>query len=137
MFQKPEPRAKQRRRERRVEAETLAAARAEAVERDGYCRLYVLDANWRVELQRMFGACSGPSEFSHLGESRRFKTRGQDPEVRHSSAGGIMLCANHHRTGIHAYDRHTLRIDELTDRRANGPLQFWTDDNLWTERDER
>ena len=133
MFQKPEPRAKQRRRERRVEAKALEVARAEAHDRDGYCRLYVLDAGWRAELQRMFGACNGPSEFAHLGDSRRFRTRGQDPEVRHSASGGIMLCAGHHRTGVYAYDRHTLRIDELTDRRANGPLRFLTRDNTWEE----
>jgi hypothetical protein len=133
MLSKPEPRKKRKAREKRAESKAMTAAWDDATNRDGYCRLYVLDPSWRAQLWRMFGPCRGPGEFAHLGESRRFKTRGLPPAERHSADGGIKLCAAHHREGPHAYDRHTLAIEELTDQRANGRLRFSAGDDVYEE----
>ncbi len=92
--------------------------RAACVERDGYCRV----ASLAKQDTRMWQAdefpCSGWSEWAHLGEHRRAKTRGQIPEARHTVAGSLQLCTAHH----FAYDERTLTIDPLTDLGANGPL---------------
>ena len=58
-------------------------------------------------------------EWAHLGSKKRFKTRGMEPEDRHSTQGTMRLCAYHHR----AEDNHRMRID-VGDKGADGPVRF-------------
>ena len=124
---KPEPRKRVKARRQRQAAKVVKSVRAQCVERDGYCR-------WA---RRWFTntiycpACSGPSEWAHFAEKKRYKTRGMSPEVRHTTAGSFMLCRLHHV----AYDRtHTLKIVPLTSKGADGPLQFQQDGATYAEK---
>ena len=114
---KPEPRKRVKARRTRQAAKVVKSVRAQCVKRDGFCRM----ASWPSDVLDVFTYCYGPSEWAHLAEKRRSKTRGQAPEVRHTTAGSLMLCRGHH----NAYDRaHTLKIVSLTVQGANGPLRF-------------
>src|SRR5260221_361379 len=88
----------------RREAKVNKSVRAQCVDRDGECRLQIVvdDKNviWPMEL------CIGKSEWAHLGTKKRFKTRGQAADQRHSTWGSLMFCARHHRD----YDRARLVI---------------------------
>lgn len=88
----------------------IRTIRAVCVERDGYCRLSRTSA---------FGECSGPSEWAHLAGSRRFETRGQAAEARHTAEGSLMLCKCHHV----AYDAHGIELSAITERGARGLLR--------------
>jgi hypothetical protein len=77
--------------------------------------------DWHDDVLNEMSTCEGRSEWAHLGDQKRFKTRGKPPEERHTTAGSLMLCRFHHR----AYDTGRLRIIG-TD--ANHPLDFeWND----------
>jgi hypothetical protein len=65
----------------------------------------------------LVGLCDGVSEWAHLGDKKRFKTRGQAPEVRHTTAGSLMLCTKHHQD----YDAGRMVIEGDD---ANLPLKF-------------
>ncbi len=107
---KPEPHKRVQARRKRQAAKVVTSVRAQCVERDGYCRFETFP----------YG-CTGPSEWAHLGEQKRYRTRGMPAEVRHTTAGSLMLCRRHHS----AYDRaHTLKIVPLTSLGADGPLRF-------------
>jgi len=95
----------------RMEAKVKAAVRAACVERDGYCRMDRHDAA---------GPCDGITEWAHLGEWKRAKTRGLPPEERHHTKGSVMLCRRHHRM----YDSGEIVIEYGPDG-ANGPLTLW------------
>ncbi len=73
---------------KRAERKVVTSVRAECVKRDGYCR--VRRDGFLV------GDCEGKSEWAHLPSHRRSKTRGQEPERRHTTAGSCMLCQKHH-----------------------------------------
>src|SRR3990167_5578532 len=95
---KPEARAKSKRRKDRTEAAIKQAVRTACVNRDGFCRV----AHLRVGDVRQWAnpyanPCESPSEWAHLGKQKRARTRGQDPAVRHTTAGSLMLCRGHHR----------------------------------------
>jgi hypothetical protein len=114
---RPEPRKRVKARKQRHAARVVKSIRAQCVERDGHCRAardlgVTYGCDW-------FLFCDGPSEWAHLGEKRRFKTRGQTPERRHTTAGSLMLCQHHHR----AYDAARLVIEAGADG-ADGPLRF-------------
>lgn len=109
---KPEPHAKVKRRRQRQEKKVVSAVREQCVERDGDCRI--------GRSTRLFGACSGVPEWAHLGEKKRFKTRGLPPEIRHTTYGSLILCSGHH----DAYDEHRITITPQTDRGADGPMTF-------------
>ena len=139
LFPKPERQPKPKRvssrrrekdRERRREKCIIGDVRSEVDGRDGYCRLYVLDAAWRAELFAMFGACRGASELAHFGRHRRARTRGQAPELRHTVAGSLKLCNGHHQSGTAAYDAGTLLIEAVSGNGTNGRLTFSTKDGL-------
>lgn len=98
--------ARLRARKRRKEAPVVTRVRARCVDRDGYCRLMGVSP------------CAGPSQWCHLGDKQRFKTRGQAPEVRHTVEGTFMGCEKHHGE----YDRGELEIIEGTTDGAEGPL---------------
>ena len=115
---KPTPRRILKARRKRRAAKVVKSVRAQCVARDGFCRI----SRPAMDLAgRPLGDCAGPSEWAHMAAARRWKTRGQAPEVRHTTAGSLMLCRGHH----NAYDReHTLEIVPLTTQGANGPLRF-------------
>jgi hypothetical protein len=116
-LEKPEPRRRVKAREQRQAAKVVKSVRAQCVDRDGYCRIYQHRWIQGFGSTPRLGACEGASEWAHLGEKKRFKTRGQAPEIRHTTAGSLMLCAKHHDD----YDEGRLRIvgDD-----ANQPLRF-------------
>jgi len=100
---KPVKRATVKRRKQRQARTVVTSIREQCFERDGYCRFF-LDTTFGVYCYPE--GCKGPSEWAHLGEKKRFKTRGQPPEERHTTGGSLMLCRFHH----HAYDRGDLAI---------------------------
>jgi hypothetical protein len=112
---KPTPRKRVKAKRQRHAAKVVKSVRALCVERDGYCRL-TRDWSWELVMPT-FGACEGPSQWAHLGDKKRFKTRGQAPEVRHTTAGSLMLCDRHHDD----YDEGRLNISGDD---ADGVLRF-------------
>lgn len=119
MLPKPESRRRAKARRDRKESAVIARVRNAVYDRDGYCRI---GRDWR--LRALLGRCDGWSEWAHIGEKRRSHTRGMDPEVRHDSAGSMMLCHRHHQDGSGSYDRHGFEVEPLTERGADGPLRF-------------
>ena len=112
-------RARVKRRASKAEAVIKKHVRAECVERDGACRI----GDWEMNPDDLHDddlehdPCDGRSEWAHLGEKKRFKTRGQAPDVRHTTAGSLMLCRHHHGR----YDAGKLAITGS----ADGVLEFW------------
>ncbi len=100
------PTATRRAKRRRAEARVAKHVRALCVERDGYCRLMGLSP------------CDGPSEWAHLGEKKRARTRGMSPEMRHTTSGSLMACSKHHR----AYDAGKIGI-AVSETGADGPIR--------------
>lgn len=104
--------ARLRARKRRKEGPVVKAVRAKCVERDGYCRLMGL------------GFCAGPSQWCHLGEKKRSKTRGLPPEERHTTVWSFMGCEGHHG----AYDAGEIGIEPVdAEKGANGHLRVTVD----------
>lgn len=100
LFGLPEKtRGAEKRAERRDESAVKSVVRQACVDRDGYCRMSEWDP---------YG-CAGPSEWAHFGEGRRSKTRGMEPEERHTTVWSLMLCRRHHALE----ERHTIRIEPL------------------------
>jgi len=132
MLEKPEPRKREKARRKRAEAKTIKTVRAEVVARDGYCRLQVRGLDARETIAAIFGPCRGASEWAHLGEKKRFKTRGQTPEDRHQSAHTCMLCDAHH----DAYDANRIRISYRTAQGANGAMLFECEEGSYAELEE-
>lgn len=119
---KPEPWKRVKGRRKRQERKAMSAARAEAVPRDGYCRLEGCG----------LGPCSGPSQFAHFEDSRRFLTRGMAPEQRHDAGGGLVLCQQHH----DRYDgraRPRIEIEAKGPARARGLLRFRSEGTTYEE----
>jgi hypothetical protein len=119
---KPRPRQSVQRANRRVAAKIVRAVRAACVERDGTCR-YALDAGagdiWATISIKVM-ECDGESQWAHLEDKRRFKTRGLPPEERHTTRESVMLCQRHHDD----YDDRKLTVEFLTERGADGPLAW-------------
>lgn len=111
---KPGPIARARKAKAAKDARYARKVRALVAERDGYCRR----AHDRVS---GYGdPCAGVSEWAHFGPWKRFKTRGTSPEMRHCTAGSLMLCTTHHRD----YDQGRLTIRATTLEVCDGPLEF-------------
>jgi hypothetical protein len=109
----PEPKKREKARGKRAEQKVEQAVRAACVLRDGDCRLqgsYV-------------GYCGGESEWAHMPDKRRSKTRGQEPEVRHTTAGSLMLCSLHHAL----LDTHRMTIEAMTEQGADSTLRIVKD----------
>ena len=120
---KPTPRKTLKGRKTRAEARIIKAVRAQCVERDGSCVVlsYLLSVTPGLLLvDTDLGGCNGPSEWAHMHEKRRSKTRGQAPEVRHTTASSFMACQRHHLD----YDQKRLIITALTRKGADGRLKF-------------
>lgn len=107
---KPDTRKREKGRKDRVEKLTKTQVRAIVADRDGYCRAE--GVQW---------ACFGRSEWAHLEGTRRCLTRGMAPTTRHTTAGSMMLCVVHH--GL--YDAHNLKLEFLSTRGADGPVQWF------------
>lgn len=105
--------------QKRSESAVAKAVRAACVERDGYCR---------VPTSAWLGPHGGPSEWAHLGDGKRFKTRGMAPADRHSTRLSLMLCRRHHA----ALDASVLAIIPITAAGADEALRFRCgEDDIW------
>lgn len=104
--------------------------RARCVERDGQCRI----GEWELNPDdthddELIGdgceanGCEGESQWAHMHAKRRSQTRGQAPDVRHTTAESLMLCSRHHRQ-YDGTEKPRLTIQALTAKGADGPLQF-------------
>ena len=125
MHAKPEPRKRAKGRRRRAASAVVKTVRAQVKDRDGYCRLY------GVQAPIAFGPCEGLSEWSHVGEKKRYRTRGlRDPRDRHATTHSLMLCKKHH--GV--YDANVFHIELLTPNGADSRLRFVRKDGIvWEE----
>lgn len=108
---KPEPRKKVKARRRRAEKKVKADVRARVVGRDGPCIFWLRTS--------AFGPCEGASEWNHL--RKRSLTRGMAAERRHSTETSVMTCTRHHKM----LDDHVIWHRYLTDRGADGSMEFW------------
>jgi len=107
-------RKKAKARTKRQEAKVAKSVRAQCVERDGYC---LIASRVPFSVRVLLGPCEGLSEWAHVEGHRRCFTRGQAPEVRHTTAGSGMLCHGHHV----AYDAHEWDFDVFdTERGIDG-----------------
>lgn len=125
---KPGPTARYRAKRRRAEGPVAKKVRAACVERDGECRI----CNWEdnpddIHYEPLPYAedewSNGPSQWAHMRESSRAKTRGMKPEDRHSTLGTLMLCEFHH----DRYDgrrRPRIQIVATSELGADGPLEI-------------
>lgn len=102
---KSEPRKRAKGRKDRAEAAVKKIVRDAVTERDGYCRL-------------AGPTCEGPSEWAHLADHRRSKTRGLPPEIRHTTAGTVKLCRKHHQQ----LDAHAFTFLAFTAQGADGTM---------------
>ena len=114
------PTARRRAARARAERPVKDQVRAECVDRDGSCRLATRS---KGDVAGLVGphVCRGRSQWAHLGDHKRARTRGMAPEERHTTAGSLMLCEGAH----DQYDRRRkpyLDIDPVTSRGADGPL---------------
>lgn len=117
-FPKGLPRRIEKGRQDRKAAKVVKSVREQCVERDGDCRL---GENTLNDVHAFEGSlCAGPSQWCHMHVKRRSQTRGQAPEVRHTTADSFMGCKRHH----DEYDAHKLRITALTRNGADGRLKF-------------
>ena len=119
---KPEPIARVKRRHKREEAKLARIVRDACVERDGFCRLFS-GTYTKGDTQ------SGPdldycgsrwSEWAHLEDKRRFKTRGMAPEERHTTRDSCMLCNRHHPL----YDAREITLTFLSELGADGSIAW-------------
>lgn len=104
---KPESRKRTKGRKDRAEAKVKKSVRAQCVERDGDCIVesaffsnrgpfgdpYRYDEAGDIS---GYENCEGPSQWCHAHAKRRSKTRGQAPDVRHTTADSFMGCQKHH-----------------------------------------
>lgn len=116
-------------RQARQETQIKKLTRAACVVRDGDCRLLQAEfllyecSMGRVDyLASPWHAhnCDAPYEWAHFGDKRRSRTRGQAAEIRHTTAGSLMLCKSAHE----AYDAGRLKITALTRHGCDGRLKF-------------
>ncbi len=117
------PTARSRAKRRRAEAPVAKRVRAECVERDGYCLLQRVVPRDVIAPNLFPIDCNGPSEWCHMHDRRRSKTRNMAPEIRHDSAYTFMGCQRHH----DQYDGRQgprLFITALTRAGANGPVKI-------------
>jgi hypothetical protein len=118
---RPEPQKRVKARSKRETAKIVRMVRAACVDRDGRCR-YANDVHVAAldDGRACITACEGESEWAHLEDKQRFKTRCQLPLERHTTQHSAMLCSRHHEL----YDRGYLSLRFLTDLGADGPLAW-------------
>lgn len=106
------PTARARAAKARKDAAYATKIRAKVQERDGEvgCRAW----------GNFVGVCEGRGEWAHLGEKKRFKTRGLPPAERHTTAESCLLCTKHH----DAYDAGEIGYLCLSCWGADGPMTW-------------
>lgn len=121
------PRRKVKGRRKRHERAVVQDVRPQVERRDGYCRL----SEAARAMPDDFGKCSGPSQWSHYNAThRRSKTRGKEPEERHTTAGSMMLCTRHSED----YDQNRTDIRVLDEKRGcDGPVRATRGGAVWVE----
>ena len=97
-----------------------ATVRDRVIERDGHCR-YGKDVASHERSE-----CRGPSEWAHINDWQRFKTRGRPPERRHATQGSMMLCQRHHEL----YDDGHIEIDYWEPHYCDGHVSYWENGRL-------
>lgn len=116
-------------RREREEKRAKASARSACVVRDGRCRVYKIMRSDHINRRWAEFPCEGKSEWAHLGEKRRFKTTGMEPEERHTTAGSMMACTKHHRM----YDGHRLEVLPLAEHGADGLMSVMVAGEVFRE----
>lgn len=119
-FPKPKKRLTVKAARDRQEARVKREVRAACVERDGVCRF---GKDWPGIIAPERFACWGISEWAHLEDHRRFKTRGRAATLRHTTLGSCILCQKHH-AQLDGRSMPRLRVRMLTARGADGPLEW-------------
>lgn len=110
----------------RAEAKVKKDVRADVDARDGSCllqRMVIADVMVAVNGELEDWRCAGQSEWAHGHSHRRSQTRGQAPEVRHTTAASFKACTKHH----DMYDgrrKPRLKITRLTRAGFNGPVRL-------------
>jgi hypothetical protein len=92
------------------------------VARDGYCRL----------ARAGLGPCGGPSEWAHVLEHKRFKTRGMAAGERHVPWGSLMACRAHHQR-LDGKAAPFIREKALTPHGADGAMEFASNGHVYRE----
>lgn len=118
----------------RKEAAVKKYVRAQCAERDGDCRI----CDWENNPGDIHEGDEGhdslpypddfsvnPSEWAHLNEGTRAKTRGMAPERRHTTVRSLMLCRFHH-DRLDGRQRPRIVIDPMTEHGADGSLEIRT-----------
>ncbi len=122
---KPESLRKAKARKDRREASVKKSVRAECVARDGDCRICDWENNpddiHDDDLPMPSEFELNPSEWAHLEDSRRARTRKMRPELRHHTSGSCMMCRFHHAL----YDNRELHVRFQTNLGADGPMEFY------------
>jgi hypothetical protein len=90
----------------RADKATAKSVRQVVDERDGPC----------IVGPRLKEPCEGASEWAHCHDKRRSKTRGMDPERRHTSASSFKACSRHHK----AYDDKQIQVIAKSAAGMNG-----------------
>lgn len=105
---KPVKGTKKREKNKKTRADSAEAQRVRAlcVARDGYCAFTTTRYRGMPPTN-----CAGASEWAHLKDRRRSKTRGLAPELRHSVQHSFMGCTQHHQL----YDQHRVEIQPLAE----------------------
>jgi hypothetical protein len=127
-IRKPEPRKRAQRRKRRQEKAVVKTVRELCDDRDGRCRVAhprltttIGDAGRYGPVLDILDDCSGPSEWAHLEDRKRARTRGEAPAKRHTTAGSCKFCRRHHRQ----YDAGEIAITFLEpERGADGLMRI-------------
>lgn len=126
IFQRQTPPSirREKNRKKKAEKKVKVDVRGQCEERDGDCRI----ANPRPgdegnAVVLRLGDCDGMPEWAHLDDKRRSKTRGQAPEVRHTTVDSLIACRRHHAM-YDGRERPRFTIEKLTTRGADGPLRY-------------
>lgn len=112
-FAKPLKRKTVKAKQDRAESVVKVSVREQCVERDGYCR-------FSKDIPSELADCRGLSQWAHLEDKRRARTRGMEPTARHTTEKSAMLCARHHRD----YDAGLFWILFMSPIGANGPISY-------------
>lgn len=117
-------RQQQQARAKRAERKVIKVVRAAVFAREYHeCRVSATGGVALHDVQSgavLIDLCDGPVEWAHLHSHRRSQTRGQAPELRHTTGRSLCLCRRHHRL----YDAHRLLITALSRLGADGALKL-------------
>jgi hypothetical protein len=116
------PTAKQLREARQRDTRTAERRNKDTVrDRDGarFCRLYAYDCQHQNDTW---------FTTAHLDD----KKMGGDHGLRSTPDLMLRACFHHHQGGFSLHSKH-IRVEFLTDRKANGPIRVWAREDTNTE----